>query len=134
MKSSHRRDSHINHLRRRTLTYLVEELIIELSPDEIIIRIEASPINPTDIGLLLGPADLSGMATFSLNGRQGLRAPIPSEYMDSLKSRIGKSLPVGTEGAGTVVRAGANAVDLMGKTVSTMSVRMYPSFSTCEGR
>ena len=110
------------------LLTLEEESIGDLSPDEVVIRVEASPINPTDVGLLLGPADLSGMAAFSLNGRPGLRAPIPPEHMSSLKSRIGKSLPIGTEGAGTVVRAGANAVDLIGKTVSTMSGGMCASF------
>jgi NADPH:quinone reductase-like Zn-dependent oxidoreductase len=110
------------------LLTLEEESIGNLSPDEVVIRVEASPINPSDLGLLLGPADLSGLAAFSRNGRPGLRAPIPPEHMSSLKSRIGKSLPIGVEGAGTVVRAGANAVDLLGKTVSTMSGGMYASF------
>lgn len=110
------------------LLTLEEESIGDLSPDEVVIRVEASPINPTDVGLLLGPADLSGMAAFSLNGRPGLRAPILPKHMSSLQSRIGKSLPIGAEGAGTVVRAGANAVDLIGKTVSTMSGGMYASF------
>ena len=110
------------------LLTLEEEAVGDLSSDEVVIRVEASPINPSDLGLLLGPADLSGMAAFSVNGRPGLRAPIPPEHMTSLKSRIGRSLPIGTEGAGTVVRAGANAVDLLGKTVSTMSGGMYASF------
>jgi NADPH:quinone reductase len=107
-----------------------EESIGDLAPDEVVIRVEASSMNPTDIGLLLGPADLSEITAFSQNGRPGLRATIPSEHMSSvdLKPRIGKSLPVGTEGAGTVVAAGANAVDLIGKTVSTMSGGMYASF------
>lgn len=112
------------------LLTLEEESIENLSPDEVVIRVEASSMNPTDIGLLLGPADLSGLAVFSQNGRPGLRATIPAEQMSSvdLQPRIGKSLPVGTEGAGTVVAAGANAVDLIGKTVSTMSGGMYASF------
>jgi NADPH:quinone reductase-like Zn-dependent oxidoreductase len=110
------------------LLTLEEESIGDLWPDDVVIRVEASPINPTDVGLLLGSADLSGMTAFSLNGRPGLRAPIPPEVMRFLNSRIGKSLPIGTEGAGTVVRAGANAVDLIGKTVSTMSGGMYASF------
>ena len=109
---------------------LEEQSVGDIAPDEIVIRVEASPINPTDVGLLLGPADLSRLAAFSLNGRPALRAPIASEHMSSqvLTSRIGKSLPVGTEGAGTVVGAGANAVDLIGKTVSTMSGGMYSGF------
>jgi NADPH:quinone reductase len=109
---------------------LEAESIGDMAPDEVVIRVEASPINPTDVGLLFGQADLSGLQAFSLNGRPGLRVPITSERMSSheLKPRIGKSLPVGTEGAGTVVRAGTNAVDLVGKTVSTMSGGMYAGF------
>ncbi|ATE64738.1 NADH oxidase [Rhizorhabdus dicambivorans] len=112
------------------LLTLEEESIGDISPDEVVIRVEASSMNPTDIGLLLGPADLAEMAAISHNGRPGLRAPIPPEHMSSLelRSRIGKSLPVGTEGAGTVVGAGENAVDLIGKTVSTMSGGMYAGF------
>lgn len=109
---------------------LEEESIGDLSAEEVVIRVEASSMNPTDIGLLLGPADLSGLEAFSQNGRPGLRAPIPPMHMSSvdLRPRIGKSLPVGTEGAGTVVGAGANAVHLIGKTVSTMSGGMYANF------
>lgn len=107
-----------------------EESIGDLAPDEVVIRVEASSMNPTDIGLLLGPADVSGLAAFSQNGRPGLRGAVPSEQMGSvdLQPRIGKSLPVGTEGAGTVVAAGADAADLIGKTVSTMSGGMYASY------
>jgi len=109
---------------------LEEESIGDIAPDEVVVRVEASPINPTDVGLLFGPADFSRMEAFSQNGRPGLRAPIPSKHMSSheFRPRIGKSLPVGTEGAGTVVQAGANAVDLIGKTVSTMSGGMYAGF------
>lgn len=112
------------------LVTLEEEFIGELAPDEVVIRVEASSMNPTDIGLLLGPADLSGLTAFSQNGRPGLRAHILPAQMSSpdLRSRVGKSLPVGTEGAGTVVGAGVNAVDLIGKTVSTMGGGMYASF------
>lgn len=106
---------------------LEEEPVGDLLPDEVVIRVEGSPINPTDLRLLLGPADLTRMAAFSSNGRPGLRAPIHPEQMSSLKSRIGVPLPVGTEGAGTVIRAGSNAADLLGKTVSTMSGGMYAS-------
>lgn len=112
------------------LLTLEEESIGDLSPEEVVIRVEASSMNPTDIGLLLGPADLSKLAASSQNGRPALRGRIAAEHINSvdLKPRIGKSLPVGTEGAGTVVAAGANALDLMGKTVSTMSGGMYASF------
>lgn len=106
---------------------LEEEPVGDLLPDEVVIRVEGSPINPTDLRLLLGPADLTRMAAFSSNGRPGLRAPIHPEQMNSLKSRIGVPLPVGTEGAGRVIRAGSNAADLLGKTVSTRSGGCTPA-------
>jgi len=107
-----------------------EESVGDVGPDEVVIRVEASPINPTDVGLLLGPADLSALTVYSQNGRPALRAPIASKHMGSheLKPRIGKALPVGAEGAGTVVQAGANVAELIGKTVSTMSGGMYTGF------
>lgn len=107
-----------------------EETIGDLSPDEVVIRVEASSMNPTDIGLLLGPADLSAMTAFSQNGRPALRAPIPPRHMSSLevKPRIGQSMPIGFEGAGTVVAAGANVTELIGKAVSLMGGGMYASF------
>jgi NADPH:quinone reductase len=38
---------------------LVEVPLPGLAPDEVLIRVEAAPLNPSDIGLLLGPADVA---------------------------------------------------------------------------
>ena len=38
---------------------LVEVYLPEPADDEVIVRIEATPLNPSDLALLLGPADIS---------------------------------------------------------------------------
>ncbi|MEO9130421.1 MAG: NADH oxidase, partial [Sphingomonas sp.] len=72
-------------------------------PDEVIVRVEASPINPSDLGLLLGPADLSTIQAGGTPGRPILTATIPPQRMAMLAARLDESMPVGNEGAGTVV-------------------------------
>ncbi|MCP5395886.1 MAG: zinc-binding dehydrogenase [Sphingomonadaceae bacterium] len=97
------------------LTVQVEDFTL---PDpkgtQIVVAIEAAPINPSDLGLLLGPADLDA-ATYS-PGK--LVAPMPAAAMKAFKGRIGDVCPVGNEGAGTVVAAGPDAQHLMGKKVT----------------
>src|SRR5438552_2923419 len=74
--------------------------------DEILVRIEGTPINPSDLGLLLGPADLS-TAKLSANGETPvLTAGIPANLMRAVAGRLDEAMPVGNEGAGVVVDAG----------------------------
>ncbi len=92
--------------------------ISEPGPDEVLVRIDATPINPSDIGLLFVAADMRN-AKFSGSGDDTkVIAPIPEAYRRSMAARAGQSLPVGNEGAGEVVKAGANAQHLLGKTVA----------------
>jgi NADPH:quinone reductase len=94
---------------------------------EVIVRIEATPINPSDLGLLLSAGDIS-LAKVSGKGSQTVvTAPIAPVAMRALSARIGKSMPVGLEGAGVVTSAGASpeAQALLGKTVSTFVGGMY---------
>jgi NADPH:quinone reductase len=95
--------------------------------NEVIVRIEATPINPSDLGLLLSAGDM-GQAKVSGKGSQTVvTAPVAPAAMRALAARIGKSLPVGLEGAGVVTSAGASpeARALLGKTVSTFVGGMY---------
>lgn len=94
--------------------------------DEVIVRVEATPVNPSDMGLLLGPADLS-RAQPAGGGANGaaLTLGIPQERLAGVAGRFGKSLPVGNEGAGTVVAAGKNAAALLGKRVGMLGGAMY---------
>ena len=98
--------------------------------DDVVIRVEASPINPSDLGLLFGMADM-GTATLSGAGSGAvLTASIPEAMMRQMAARVDQSLPVGNEGAGIVVSAGSSerARSLMGKTVATLGGAMYAQY------
>jgi NADPH:quinone reductase len=99
-------------------------------PEEVVVRIEATPINPSDLGLLLASADLSTLARAGTAERPVVTANIPPEVLRALGARLGQSLPVGNEGAGIVIAAGnaPAAQALLGKTVSVIGGAMYSSF------
>src|SRR5262245_25235436 len=86
-------------------------------PDEVIVRVEATPINPSDIGLLCGPADLATMKEAGTVERPILTMRVPRERLVSVRGRLDQSLPIGNEGAGTVVAAGSAVSNLLGKRV-----------------
>ncbi|TPG12141.1 zinc-binding dehydrogenase [Sphingomonas oligophenolica] len=97
---------------------------------EIVVRMEATPINPSDLGLLLGPAD---PASFRVEGGKTV-ADIPPARLASMAARMDQALPVGNEGAGTVVAAGAGAEDMVGKTVSLVGGAMYAEYRTVRAK
>ena len=104
----------------------------EPKPDEVVVRIEATPVNPSDLGLLFGGADMSA-AKFSGTPEQPVvTASIPPAALRGVAGRIDQSLPVGNEGAGVVVRAGSSdeARALVGKTVAILGGAMYAQFRT----
>ena len=96
--------------------------------DEILVRIEASPINPSDLGLLLGPADLATAKVRGEGADAVVTATIPPALMRAMAQRVGQSLPVGNEGAGVVVGAGRQAQHLMGRTVAILGGAMYAQY------
>ncbi|MBH5385038.1 zinc-binding dehydrogenase [Bradyrhizobium diversitatis] len=96
--------------------------------DEIIVRVEATPINPSDIGLLLGPADVSDIAVSGSAAEPELTFKVPEARLAGVKVRLGQSLAVGNEGAGTVVAAGRNATALIGKRVGMFGGAMYADY------
>ncbi|MBN9513398.1 MAG: zinc-binding dehydrogenase [Alphaproteobacteria bacterium] len=102
----------------------------EPGPDQVLVKVEATPINPSDLGLLLGPADLK-TATASGSG-EGITvtAKVPAATLPFLATRLDESMPVGNEGAGTVVKAGSSdaAQALKGKTVSMIGGAMYAQY------
>ena len=102
----------------------------EPGDDEVTIRIEATPINPSDIGLLTGPADMRAAKVSGTKESPVVTAPIPQNLMRVVAARVGQSLPVGNEGAGTVIKAGKNAQELMGKTVAAIGGAMYAQYRT----
>src|SRR5262249_47841756 len=80
----------------------------EPGPDEVLIRVEAAPLNPSDMGLLFGGADMAAAVASGSAERPVVTAPIPDAAMRGLAGRVGTPLPVGNEGAGTVVAAGGS--------------------------
>ena len=99
-------------------------------PGEVVVRIEAAPINPSDLGLLTGPADLSTLVAGTDADLPSATATIPEKRMPSMKARLDQAMPVGNEGAGTVVAAGEGADHLLGKTVALIAGAMYAQYRT----
>lgn len=99
-------------------------------PDEVVVRVEASPINPSDLGLLIGPADMSRAQVSGTSEMPVVTAPIPSALLASQAERFDMSLPAGNEGAGVVVEAGSSeaAQALQGKTVAAIAREMYAQY------
>jgi NADPH2:quinone reductase len=97
---------------------------------EIVVRIEAAPINPSDLGLLLGPADVATARTATADGQPVTTFDIPKAYMRVVAGRLDESLPVGNEGSGVVIAAGEGAEALIGKSVSMAGGAMYSQYRT----
>src|SRR5678815_5659651 len=104
----------------------------EPAADEVVLRVEGTPINPSDIGLLFGAADLATLAVSGSGERTVATARIPDAAMKAMAGRLGQSMPVGNEGAGTVVAAGSGAAAqaLLGKTVAVLGGAMYSQLRT----
>lgn len=97
-------------------------------PDEVLVRVEATPINPSDLGLLLGPADLSTAKAGGTPQSPTVTAVVPQHLLKAFAARLDQSMPVGNEGAGTVIKAGANAKHLEGKLVAMLGGAMYAQY------
>lgn len=97
---------------------------------EILVRVEAAPINPSDLGLLVGAADLSRAEESGAGETRVLRAPVPQAFLRAMAGRLGHSLPAGNEGAGVVARAGKGAEALVGKRVAVFGGAMYSQYRT----
>ena len=125
-------------LQLRSLIKSSGELEISLSnvptpepgPDEVVVRVEATPINPSDLGLLTGAADLSTVKVSGSKESPIVTAKVPEAGMRAMAGRLDQSMPVGNEGAGVVIRTGSSeaAKALMGKTVSMIGGAMYAQY------
>jgi len=102
----------------------------EPAANEVLVRIEASPINPSDLGLLFGAADMSTVKASGSPEQPVVTARIPEGAMKAMAGRLDASMPVGNEGAGVVVAAGASeaARALLGKTVAVLGGAMYAQY------
>ena len=102
----------------------------EPGPDQVLVKVEATPINPSDLGLLLGPADPATAKASGSGASVKVTASVPPQSLPFLAARLDQSMPVGNEGAGTVVKAGSSeaAQKLLGKTVSMIGGSMYAQY------
>jgi NADPH2:quinone reductase len=108
--------------------WLEEVAVPEPLADEVLIRVEASPINPSDLGLLLGPTDLTTLRPGGTAARPTVTGSIPHARLPSVSGRLDQPMPVGNEGAGVVILAGTEAATLLGRTVATRTLGMYARY------
>jgi NADPH:quinone reductase len=109
---------------------LSEVPVAEPAEDEVLVRIEAAPLNPSDLGLLFGGADMTTARAPGTPERPLVTATVPPTVMAAMAPRVGQSLPCGNEGAGLVVKAGASpsAQAILGKTVAILGGSMYSQY------
>ena len=108
----------------------------EPGPDEVLIRIEAAPINPSDLGLLFGGADMTTAVVSGSASTPVVTAQVPPAAMRAAAARLDQSMTVGNEGAGVVVEAGSSdgAQALLGKTVAVLAGQMYGQYRCVDHR
>ena len=123
-------------LQMRSMISAAGELTLSLArvptpkpgPGEVLVKLEAAPINPSDIGLLLGAADVS-TARLSGSGETGvLTCDVPAAAMRAMAARVDQSLPVGNEGAGTIVAAGDDVSSLIGRKIAIIGGATYAQY------
>jgi len=97
---------------------------------EVLVKVLAAPINPSDLGLLIGAADVRTARASERDGLPVITAVIPPAAMRAMAGRVGEAMPIGNEGCGTVVKAGAapEAQALLGKTVALLGGAMYAQY------
>ena len=114
-----------------TLELSLEDVAVPApAENEVLVRVEASPINPSDLGVLIAGADMSTATVTGTAERPVVSATLGDGALQALSARVDKPLPVGNEGAGTVVAAGASpaAQALLGKTVGIAGGAMYSQY------
>lgn len=92
---------------------------------EVLVRVEAAPINPSDLGLLFGPADMETLEAAGTADDPVLSARVSARGLAAVGARLGQSMPVGNEAAGTVIAAGPDLQHLMGKRVAMIGGAMF---------
>jgi NADPH2:quinone reductase len=98
--------------------------------NEVLVRVEASPINPSDLGLLFAGADMTQASQRGSKEQPMVTARVPDAVLKSMAARFDVSMPIGNEGAGVVVEAGSSAAAqaLLGKTVAALGGAMYSQY------
>ena len=98
----------------------------EPGDNEVLIKVQATPINPSDLGLLVGPADISSLKVVEKGSV--IEMKVPDGLIRSVAARFDQNLPIGNEGAGIIESAGKGAEHLIGKTVGLAAGAMYSEY------
>lgn len=114
--------------------WLEDVTVDQPGPGEIVVRVEASPINPSDIGLLLGAADIATLEASGAPDRPVAAFALSPARLSAMQGRFEQPLAVGNEGAGTVVAAGEGAGHLMGRRVGMVGGAMYADYRKIPAR
>lgn len=117
----------------RQVTLAMREYdIADPGPDEVVVRVEAAPINPSDLGMLFGMADLDAAESTGSDELPAVSAPLSERVLAAQTGRLNKPMPVGNEGGGTVVAAGSSdaAQALIGRVVGFLSGNAYATYRT----
>ncbi len=98
--------------------------------NEVVIRIEAAPLNPSDLAVMFSAGDMTTATQSGTEENSVIIADVPAKFMPAVKARVNKAIPVGNEGAGTVVAAGSSpaAQALMGKMVAVIGGGTYRQY------
>jgi NADPH:quinone reductase-like Zn-dependent oxidoreductase len=125
---------------RTMLTELKPEGVLELyladlpmpqpKDHEVVVKVLATPINPSDLGLMVGASDVATARAISRDGLPGVQMDVAEAGMRFMASRMGQAMPIGNEGCGVVVAAGASdaAQALLGKTVALIGGEIYAQY------
>lgn len=120
-----------------TLTVSLARIPVPVpKPDEVLVRVEATPLNPSDLGLLFGAADMAAATASGSPSEPVITARIPADRMAAMAARVDQPMPVGNEGAGVVVAAGDSdeARALVGKTVAILGGAMYSQYRAIKAK
>lgn len=114
----------------------VEVAYDDLGPDDVLVRVEATPLNPSDLRLLFGQADLSTLEATGSGADTVVKAQVSAKAVERSSARLDVSMQVGNEGSGTVVAAGSSpeAQALIGKTVAVIGGAMYAQYRAVNRR
>lgn len=114
-----------------TLTLALQDIDMpQPNADEVVIRIEAAPLNPSDLAVLFSAADMTTATQSGTAQNPIINAAVPAQFMPGLTARVGEATAVGNEGAGTVVAAGSSpaAQALLGKMVAVIGGGTYRQY------
>ncbi len=100
-----------------------------LGDDQVLVRVEAAPINPSDLGMLFAGGDVS-TASAADGELPAVSVSLSPGVLAASAGRLGKPMPTGNEGGGTVVAAGGSdaAQALLGKVVGFLSGNAYAQY------